>query len=97
MPESKVRKDAATKRKVDDRRQLAEKRPDRERHTPRGTRSTAWVPWAFCILGLLGVAWLVTFYVAGQLIPGMRELGNWNILVGMGLIGAAFCIATLWK
>ena len=59
-------------------------------------RSTAWVPWAFCILGLLGVAWLVTFYVAGQLIPGMRELGNWNILIGMGGMAAAFGIATLW-
>ncbi|MEL4505561.1 cell division protein CrgA [Luteococcus sp. H138] len=95
MPESKVRKDAAAKHKAEAKRELADKRRDRERHTP--TRSTAWVPWAFSITGLLGVAWLVVFYIAGDRIPGMRELGNWNVLVGMGLMMAAFGLATLWK
>ncbi len=97
MPESKVRKDAAHKRKPDGKRDVAAKGASAARRTSMGPASTAWVPWAFCIVGLLGVAWLVTFYVAGQMIPGMRELGNWNILVGMGLIASAFGIATLWK
>jgi hypothetical protein len=35
--------------------------------------------------------------VAGQSIPLMSDLGNWNILIGMGLMAAAFGIATLWK
>jgi hypothetical protein len=48
-------------------------------------------------VGLLGVAWLITFYVAGQDIPFMSDLGNWNILIGMGGMAAAFIIATLWK
>jgi len=43
------------------------------------------------------VAWLIVFYVAGQSIPFMSELGNWNILIGMGGMAAAFIIATLWK
>ncbi|MEL4356761.1 MULTISPECIES: cell division protein CrgA [unclassified Luteococcus] len=95
MPESKVRKSAATKQKVEAKQELAASRRDRERYT--ATRSTAWVPWAFCITGLLGVAWLVVFYIAGDKIPGMRELGNWNVLIGMALMMSAFGIATMWK
>ncbi|WP_420176119.1 cell division protein CrgA [Luteococcus sp. OSA5] len=94
MPESKVRKHSADKKKAQHKQELASQRRSNDRL--KGT-SAAWVPWAFVIVGLLGVAWLVTFYVAGQLIPGMRELGNWNILIGMGLMAAAFGIATMWK
>ncbi|MDN5563088.1 uncharacterized protein UPF0233 [Luteococcus japonicus] len=95
LPESKVRKAAATKHKVESKQEIAAKRRDRERHT--ATRSTAWVPYAFITTGLLGVAWLVVFYIAGDMVPGMRALGNWNVLVGMGLMMSAFGIATMWK
>lgn len=94
MPESKVRKEAAVKRKADDRRDLAEKRSEHARLAPPKDRS--WVPWVFIPVGLLGVAWLVVFYIAGHTIPGMREWGNWNILIGMGLMAASFGLATLW-
>ena len=59
--------------------------------------SRRWVPPTFITVGLLGVAWLVVYYVAGQHIPFMSALGNWNILIGMGGMAAAFGIATLWK
>ena len=59
--------------------------------------SRRWVPPTFIAVGLLGVAWLIVFYVAGQYIPFMSALGNWNILIGMGGMAAAFGIATLWK
>lgn len=95
LPESKVRKQAATKHKAEAKQELADKRRNRERHA--ATRSTAWVPWAFSITGLLGVAWLVLFYIAGDKIPGMRALENWNVLVGMALMMSAFAISTQWK
>ena len=59
--------------------------------------SRRWVPPTFITVGLLGVAWLVTYYIAGQYIPFMAELRNWNILIGMGGMAAAFGLATLWK
>lgn len=59
--------------------------------------SRRWVPPAFITVGLLGVAWLVTYYIAGPSIPFMSDLGNWNILIGMGGMAAAFGIATLWR
>ena len=58
-------------------------------HTSIGQESIA--------VGLLGVAWLITYYVAGQYIPFMEALGNWNILIGMGGMAAAFALATLWR
>lgn len=60
-------------------------------------RSRAWVPWVFCTLGLVGLAWLVLWYLAGPQIAFMVRLGDLNILIGMGLIAAAFVVATLWK
>lgn len=89
MPESKVRKSAAAKKK---RNRAEPKSPKVKAPTSR-----RWVPPAFIAVGLLGVAWLVTYYIAGTDIPFMAALGDWNILIGMGGMAAAFAIATLWK
>lgn len=64
---------------------------------PGGPGSRRWVPPAFITVGLLGVVWLILFYVAGQDLAFMTLLGNWNILIGMAGMAGAFIIATLWK
>lgn len=65
--------------------------------TPYAPGSRRWVPPTFIAVGLLGVAWLIVYYVAGTSIPFMSALGNWNILIGMAGMAASFVIATLWK
>lgn len=90
MPESKTRQSAEAKLKLKAQR---ESRPKKVK----APSSRRWVPPTFITVGLLGVAWLITYYVAGMMIPVMRDLGNWNILIGMGGMAAAFGIATLWK
>lgn len=95
MPESKVRDTAASKRKAKDKAELSKKQATK-RHSRRPV-DRSWVPWVFIPVGLLGVAWLVVFYIAGRHIGFMNALGNWNILIGMGLMASAFAIATLWK
>jgi hypothetical protein len=48
----------------------------------------------FFILGLL---WIVVFYLAGNKVPVMQDLNNLaNVLVGFGLIGVGFALATRW-
>lgn len=89
MPESKVRKSAVEKKQ----RSAA----DKPKKTPRAPGSRRWVPPTFITVGLLGVAWLITYYIAGPSIPLMSDLGNWNVLIGMGGMALAFIIATLWK
>ncbi|RCK68400.1 cell division protein CrgA [Desertihabitans brevis] len=88
MAESKVRKKAG-----------ARKQRDAQTSTPRvkAPGSRRWVPPVFITVGLLGAAWLVIYYIAGRQIPFMGDLGNWNILIGMGLMASSFVIATQWR
>ena len=96
MPESKTRKAAEEKLKLKRAQNLVEDRQVKQRRTIMpGQR--AWVPPLFITVGLVGVAWLVVYYVAGSKVPVMNAWGNWNILIAMGLIAAAFSLATLWK
>ena len=89
MPESRTRKSAEEK----------QRRARQEAKAPKvkAPSSRRWVPPTFITVGLLGVAWLITYYVAGDVVPLMSDLGNWNILIGMGGMAAAFGLATLWR
>jgi hypothetical protein len=85
VPESSSR----NKKKTD--KVKAEKTPKKPR-----TTSRVWVAPLMLACWLIGLAWLVVFYVAGQDIPVMDDLGNWNLLIGMGLIAVGFVVSTQW-
>lgn len=55
-----------------------------------------WVAPAMVACWLLGLAWIVVYYLAPDL-KFMSELGNWNLLVGMGLIALGFVLSTKWE
>lgn len=100
MPESRGRKEAAEKKKQARQQEAATDRADRRRRQPSLGTGRAWVVPTFATLGLLGVLWLVVWYVTtatGVPIPFMATLGGWNMLIGMGLMAAAFGVSTLWK
>jgi Cell division protein CrgA len=49
----------------------------------------------FMVVGLL---WVVTFYVAGPQIPLMQDLSNLeNVGIGFGLMSIGFALSTRWK
>lgn len=83
MPKSRVRKKAA--------------------YTPPPTRSRRkqssppWVAPVMVALFLIGIAWLAAFYITSGDLPGLRALGNWNLLVGFGLIVGGFAMSTQWR
>ncbi|WP_410786897.1 cell division protein CrgA [Kribbella sp. C-35] len=85
MPESSSRNKKKTEKVK------AEKTPKRPR-----TTSRVWVAPLMLACWLLGLAWLVVFYVAGQDVPVMKDLNNWNLLIGMGLIAVGFVVSTQW-
>lgn len=93
MPESRTRHEAVDKRKKADKAELRAQKAERERLA--GGPDRSWVPWVFVPLGLLGVAWMVVYYIAGDFFPGVHN--GWNVLVGMGLMAAAFAVATMWR
>ena len=48
---------------------------------------------------LLGLVWIIVYYVTSQdaSIPVFRELGNYNLLVGIGFMTVGFVYATRWE
>lgn len=47
-------------------------------------------------LMLLGLAWIIVFYVSQNQFP-VPQLGNWNILVGFGILFVGFLMTTRWR
>ena len=95
MPESRIRPEAAQKKKLRRLEQVAEVQRDKERKGVPGERR--WVPVLFVTVLLLGVAWIVVANVAANSIPFMAAMGNWNILIGIGLIALSFILMIFWK
>lgn len=87
MPKSKVRK------KVD-----ASKRPQ-----SLGTGSKAlapsptWYPVVMAVVLVIGLAYLVVYYLAGQSIPIMKDLTGWNFAVGFGIMLVGLIMAVRWR
>jgi hypothetical protein len=47
---------------------------------------------------IIGLAWIVVYYVAGQDIRFMASLGNfWNVAIGFGIISVGFALSTRWR
>jgi len=74
----------------------------REAYTPPPTRSPKkrvsppWIGALMVGLFLVGIVWLILFYVSNNAIP-VSALGNWNLLVGFGFIVAGFAVSTQWR
>ncbi|MFF3908217.1 cell division protein CrgA [Streptomyces sp. NPDC001848] len=55
-----------------------------------------WVAPVMLALFLIGLAWIVVFYVTDGSLP-IHALRNWNIVVGFGFIAGGFGVSTQWK
>ncbi|SFY30911.1 cell division protein CrgA [Streptomyces atratus] len=58
--------------------------------------SHSWVAPVMLALFLIGLAWIVVFYVTDGDLP-IKDLENWNIVVGFGFIAGGFGVSTQWK
>ncbi|MCU1412245.1 MAG: cell division protein CrgA [Rhodoglobus sp.] len=45
---------------------------------------------------LLGLVWIIVFYVSNQQLP-VASLGSWNILIGFGILFVGFLMTTRWR
>ena len=60
--------------------------------------SPAWLVPTMVGMFIVGLLWIVVFYLAGNQVPVMRDLSNLvNVLVGVGFIGVGFALATKWR
>jgi hypothetical protein len=45
---------------------------------------------------LIGLAWLVVYYLAAESLPWMNALGAWNFLIGFGLMIIGLIMTMRW-
>ena len=45
---------------------------------------------------LLGLAWIIVFYVSQGQLP-IPDLDSWNILIGFGIMFVGFLMTTRWR
>lgn len=92
MPKSKVRKksDAPTLSQV-------APRPSARQLAP----SPRWYPIVMVVVLLVGLAWLVTYYMTNSgtnpKVPFMGDIGGWNFAVGFGVLIVGLGMAVKWR
>ena len=70
--------------------------------TPPPTTSAAklpsprWVAPLMVTMFLIGLLWIVVFYVTRGDWP-VPDIGNWNLAVGFGFIAIGFGVSTQWR
>lgn len=66
--------------------------------TPVRIGNPAWLVPLMVAMFVIGLLWIVVFYLTPNSIPVMKDLNNLeNILVGFGFIGIGFFLATKWR
>lgn len=81
------------------------KSPSHTAHTATGGVTTPvhigpkpWIAPTMVASLLIGLVWIVVFYLAGNDIGFMRSIGNLgNVAIGFGFIGVGFALSTRWR
>jgi len=58
--------------------------------------SPAWWAPVFITLLILGLVWLVVFYFSSYKFP-IPGIGNWNLLIGIGIMMIGFIMTLRWR
>ena len=87
MPKSKVRK------KNDAPARVHTSAPAAKGLTP----SPTWYPIVMSAVLILGLAYLVVYYLASTKVPVMKDLHAWNFAVGFGILLTGLVMAVRWR
>lgn len=61
-----------------------------------GTKTNpTWFLWIMCGLMILGLIWIVVYYLTGGEWP-IPKIGNWNLLIGFGIMLVGFLMTMWW-
>jgi uncharacterized membrane protein (DUF485 family) len=63
---------------------------------PKRKQSPRWLGPLILGLWVVGALYLIVAYFTNFEAPVMRDLGNWNIMIGFGMIATGFGLATQW-
>ncbi len=95
MPKSKVRKKVASN--------TASAATHANESAAAATRAHVAAPSSPVYIGImlalmvLGLVWLVVYYLWGSSIPFVADLGNWNFAIGFALMIAGLLMTMRWR
>jgi hypothetical protein len=87
MPKSRIRKKVKEERTV---------QAQFVQSTPEPTESPRWLAPVMLAMFLLGLAWIVVYYITQTKYP-VPNLGAWNMGIGFVFVGIGFSLATRWR
>jgi ABC-type uncharacterized transport system permease subunit len=96
---------AARSQEIDVPKSKVRKKPDAPLRTQSTLRtpvkvaapSPAWYPIVMAVVLVLGLAYLVVYYLAGDKVPVMQDIGAWNFAVGFGVMLVGLVMAVRWR
>jgi hypothetical protein len=91
VPKSKVRKKSVYTPPADVVDERAAKAARATAPSPR------WYAPVMVALMLVGLLWIVVYYVAGERIPFMVSLGAWNFAIGFGAMVLGLVMSMRWR
>lgn len=68
--------------------------PDRRAGEP--TPNPVWFMPIMIGLMLVGLAWVLVFYLSGSVLP-IPGVGAWNLVIGFGIAFVGFLMTTRWR
>jgi hypothetical protein len=78
-------------------RKKADFTPPPQKQSASSKVSGRWVAPTMVTLLLLGLTWIVVYYVAASSVDFVSALGAWNIVIGFCFIFAGLMVATRWR
>jgi fatty acid desaturase len=74
----------------------AELRPQERTVAAKKKPSPTWVPITALVLIVVGIGWLVTFYLSAGLFP-IGTWGYWNLAIGFSALVASLLVLSRWR
>ena len=65
--------------------------------TARKKVSAPWVGPTIAVCLVVGLAWIVIYYLSQGSVPGISALGAWNLVVGFAFIIVGVVLSTRWR
>jgi Cell division protein CrgA len=59
--------------------------------------SPPWYPIVMVGVLIVGLAWIAVYYIAGDRVPIIEDIGAWNFAVAFGIMMVGLVMAVRWR
>ncbi|HEY7049393.1 MAG TPA: cell division protein CrgA [Jatrophihabitantaceae bacterium] len=59
--------------------------------------SPSWYPIVMVVVLVIGLAWIAVYYIAGDKVPVIEDIGAWNFAVAFGIMMVGLIMAVRWR